>query len=128
MTMKISEQQYCEIVRAIADNTIVDRHDQEYAMSYNSIFSTLSEQLKTKLNIEVEHSQIDECEWNPVAKQVPIQYLNSIVVVKTSNCDDSLLSYTIAKLVSVHPLQFKTAADNYVQDAKSWKLLYNFSS
>lgn len=128
MTTKISEQQYCEIVRAIADNSIVDKHDQEYAISYNSIFSTLSEQLKTKLDIEVERSQIDECDWNPITKYVPIQYLNNVVVVKIADCDDSLSSYTIAKLVSTQPLLFKTTANSYVENAKSWKLLYNFSA
>ena len=127
MTTKISEQQYCEIVKAIADNYIVDTHDREYAVSYNSIFSILSGLLKSKLDIEVEQSQIDDYDWNPVSKQVPIRYLGSIVVVKTTDlADDCLSSYTIAQLSSVYPLEFK---DNksIVKNAKYWKLLYNFS-
>lgn len=125
MTTKISEQQYCEIVTAIVDNHIIDKHDREYAISYNSVFSTLSELLKTKLGIEVEHSQIDECDWNPASKQIPFRYINSIVAVKTQDYDDSLLSYDIARLESIQPLIFKDSKGNIV-NAKYWKLLYNF--
>lgn len=127
MITKISEQQYCEIVKAIADNYIVDTHDREYAVSYNSIYSVLSGLLKSKLGIEVEQYQVDDYDWNPTSEQVPIRYLGSIVVVKTTDlADDCLSSYTIAQISSVQPLEFK-CNKGIVKNAKYWKLLYNFS-